>query len=1226
MIRVQPVLRAPLRVLATLAMTLAWAGAAFALPSGPSVAGISGGGSNPTFNTSGSSLTVTQTSTRAVIDWNTFNIANGESVTFNQPSSSAIAFNVVPASAGVTTIAGQLTANGGVWLFSPSGIVFGAGALVNTGSFLASTGLFNSTSLNEALNDNSIQIFPQTSLSTATIEVDAASGSLAAASITATNGFVLLQSPTIVQAGNVTASDAVVYNTDEDIGNGVTISPGASGVTLVDEQSFSGGQGASNFTQTGTTTAGTWFEVDAAEDVTSVPGDGIINLGGHVAASGMKATGNPDDKTNGFSVILDGDSAGDTTHSEVTTVDGSAGVIDAADGIFAQGGEVKTGQWTSSGGAVTISGGGAGVEVDQPLVSTGTGLVSIGAVSVAVDANLTAAGSVLIGSEEGIQVGANVTIQAGDSIGGSSLTLVSAGSVAADPTSTLLVGPSLSAPNGALSVSAGGNIDVTTGFNLHQTLVGQGGDVTLGTAAAGTITLQATAVNDVGGTINIPGDISAPGEISLDATGPADVDGSITSAGSIYIAADALNLGPTGGIAAGFSGSGPAPAGTLSTGSGSANLTLQDSTSADLVPVAQAPAAGDIALGAPITWSNPGDLTLDAFHSIIVSGSITDTGTAQVVLKTDDGGAGGDYSFIDGGSLSFTNTPGGGQGLTINGQAYTLIYSEADLLNINNDLGGFYALAAPLDLAPLNSAETGGTATIFSAAPIASLVSDPFTGTFTGLGNTISNLNIVAATPIVQVEAAGYATTGQVGLFGTVGPTGVVRDVNLVNATVSGVDGMQVGALVGGLAGTVKDSSSSGEVSVGSGLTTAQGYADATAGGLVGGSDGTIVNSSSSAFVSAGDGFAGGLVGVVSQGGSVAGSSASGDVSVGSYSGNTADPVPMAGGLVGLIYGYQFGGVNPIQVEVSGSFATGDVTGGSGTDVGGFVGLVEQGQVTTSYATGSVTQTAPPVIFSASNFPSNLIGGFAGVVFTGGSVTQSWASGAVTTIGPAAAASTTTPGSFAGGFVGDMDGGATISDSYSLGPVTATGGAGNIDGGFAGLIQGAATADAVYATGLVSSTGVAAGLVGLLGNSADTASPTGFISNSYWDEGTTGQSVGYNQNGSGTPTQVTGISGAAAYDPATYANFDLANTWFMVPGDTRPILRSEYSTTITDAHQLQLMALNPGAAYTLANNIDASETSSASGVWNSASGFVPVGGNNGVSFTGTLNGAGHTIS
>jgi len=53
-----------------------------------------------------------------------------------------------------------LSANGGVWLFSPAGIIFGPGrAVVNTGSFLASTGIFQ-RHLGKArpLNGNLIQI------------------------------------------------------------------------------------------------------------------------------------------------------------------------------------------------------------------------------------------------------------------------------------------------------------------------------------------------------------------------------------------------------------------------------------------------------------------------------------------------------------------------------------------------------------------------------------------------------------------------------------------------------------------------------------------------------------------------------------------------------------------------------------------------------------------------------------------------------------------------------------------------------------------------------------------------------------------------------------------------------------------------------------------------------------------------------------------------------------
>jgi hypothetical protein len=61
---------------------------------------------------------------------------------------------------------------------------------------------------------------------------------------------------------------------------------------------------------------------------------------------------------------------------------------------------------------------------------------------------------------------------------------------------------------------------------------------------------------------------------------------------------------------------------------------------------------------------------------------------------------------------------------------------------------------------------------------------------------------------------------------------------------------------------------------------------------------------------------------------------------------------------------------------------------------------------------------------------------------------------------------------------------------------------------------------------------------------------------------------------------------ADARKQASYAGFDFINTWFMIDGQTRPFLRSEWSTTITNAHQLQLISMNLGASYTLANNIN----------------------------------------
>ncbi|WP_163363469.1 hypothetical protein, partial [Enterobacter cloacae] len=53
-----------------------------------------------------------------------------------------------------------------------------------------------------------------------------------------------------------------------------------------------------------------------------------------------------------------------------------------------------------------------------------------------------------------------------------------------------------------------------------------------------------------------------------------------------------------------------------------------------------------------------------------------------------------------------------------------------------------------------------------------------------------------------------------------------------------------------------------------------------------------------------------------------------------------------------------------------------------------------------------------------------------------------------------------------------------------------------------------------------------------------------------------------------------------------------------VNGATRPFLLSEYSTSIGNAYQLQLMSLAPTAAYTLMRNIDlAPALGSSSGNW-----------------------------
>jgi filamentous hemagglutinin family protein len=87
-----------------------------------------------------STMTIGQTSNRAVINWNGFDIGSASTVTFNQPSASAIAVNRVVSGELPSRIEGKLTANGVVAILNPNGVLFAGSADVDVGGMIASTG------------------------------------------------------------------------------------------------------------------------------------------------------------------------------------------------------------------------------------------------------------------------------------------------------------------------------------------------------------------------------------------------------------------------------------------------------------------------------------------------------------------------------------------------------------------------------------------------------------------------------------------------------------------------------------------------------------------------------------------------------------------------------------------------------------------------------------------------------------------------------------------------------------------------------------------------------------------------------------------------------------------------------------------------------------------------------------------------------------------------------
>ena len=89
-------------------------------------------------STSGAATLVNQFSNRAIIDWNLFSIASGQSVRFVLPSSSAAVLNRVEGS-NISRIDGLLQSNGTVYLINSNGIVIGPEGQVKSLGFVGST-------------------------------------------------------------------------------------------------------------------------------------------------------------------------------------------------------------------------------------------------------------------------------------------------------------------------------------------------------------------------------------------------------------------------------------------------------------------------------------------------------------------------------------------------------------------------------------------------------------------------------------------------------------------------------------------------------------------------------------------------------------------------------------------------------------------------------------------------------------------------------------------------------------------------------------------------------------------------------------------------------------------------------------------------------------------------------------------------------------------------------
>ncbi len=97
---------------------------------------------------SSGNTTINQASQRAAVNWQSFDVGSKQSVTFNQPSSSAMTLNRV-VGPNPSQIAGRIDANGQVVLVNQSGVTFYKGAQVNTnGLIVTAAGITNRNFMN----------------------------------------------------------------------------------------------------------------------------------------------------------------------------------------------------------------------------------------------------------------------------------------------------------------------------------------------------------------------------------------------------------------------------------------------------------------------------------------------------------------------------------------------------------------------------------------------------------------------------------------------------------------------------------------------------------------------------------------------------------------------------------------------------------------------------------------------------------------------------------------------------------------------------------------------------------------------------------------------------------------------------------------------------------------------------------------------------------------------
>jgi filamentous hemagglutinin family protein len=443
-----------------------------------------------TIGPAGATLTINQSTQSAIINWQSFSIANGETTKFIVPNSGSETLNRV-VGGNPSAIYGSLQSNGIVYLVNPNGIVVGPSGQINTASFLAST---LDVSNEQFLAGGDLSFSGSSSASINNSGVIHASG-----------GDVYLIANQVNNSGTISAPKGTVGLA---AGSDILFQPAG------DQHLFVQATPAGTTRATGVTNSGTIRA--AAAELKAAGGNAYalaINNTGVIAATGYKKINGQVYLTsdggslsnsgmirakqangNGGKIVMDGTAKTAATSGTVTnsgTLNASATVAKGAGGSItvknmggttintASGVILASGGTGGAGGSIETSGKSLGIDGTVSAGQGGTWLLDPTDVTidngsgVAPDVNVTTLTTALNGgTSENVQ--ANGSTDSGNIDLNANLTWTSTATLTLTATGNINLNNALNGTAGTLNLDAGGTISDTAALNVSAFILTNG--------------------------------------------------------------------------------------------------------------------------------------------------------------------------------------------------------------------------------------------------------------------------------------------------------------------------------------------------------------------------------------------------------------------------------------------------------------------------------------------------------------------------------------------------------------------------------------------------------------------------------------------------------------------------------------------------------------------------------------------------------------------------------